>query len=226
MRPSRCDRPSTAVSPPRPALRHGPLTGAHRPGSRCPSQPLCPGREFSPFRVLFAAYARESRCPRRASVRMKGGAGRGRDEATTRSAGRAARRRRHGTPGRGGLRRPRDQGGAALVGRARCRRLDGGSRGLDAAPGAADGPGRGASSHAVGLTCVITRFTRARRIGTWRSLVAHLTGGQGVAGSNPVVPTSEVAGRRSFPVDGSGLFAVLTASAPDPTNGSFDAICP
>ncbi len=26
-------------------------------------------------------------------------------------------------------------------------------------------------------------------IGTWRSLVAHLTGGQGVAGSNPVVPT-------------------------------------
>src|SRR3954451_10603971 len=25
--------------------------------------------------------------------------------------------------------------------------------------------------------------------GTWRSLVAHLTGGQGVAGSNPVVPT-------------------------------------
>src|SRR5690606_13755281 len=26
--------------------------------------------------------------------------------------------------------------------------------------------------------------------GTWRSLVAHLTGGQGVAGSNPVVPTA------------------------------------
>ena len=26
-------------------------------------------------------------------------------------------------------------------------------------------------------------------IGLWRSLVAHLTGGQGVAGSNPVVPT-------------------------------------
>ena len=25
--------------------------------------------------------------------------------------------------------------------------------------------------------------------GTWRSLVAHLTGGQGVAGSNPAVPT-------------------------------------
>ena len=27
------------------------------------------------------------------------------------------------------------------------------------------------------------------RIGMWRSLVAHLTGGQGVAGSNPVIPT-------------------------------------
>ena len=25
--------------------------------------------------------------------------------------------------------------------------------------------------------------------GLWRSLVAHLTGGQGVAGSNPVSPT-------------------------------------
>ncbi len=30
---------------------------------------------------------------------------------------------------------------------------------------------------------------RSTTIGTWRSLVAHLTGGQGVAGSNPVVPT-------------------------------------
>src|SRR5438876_3618215 len=29
----------------------------------------------------------------------------------------------------------------------------------------------------------------ARADGTWRSLVAHLTGGQGVAGSNPAVPT-------------------------------------
>ena len=27
------------------------------------------------------------------------------------------------------------------------------------------------------------------RVGMWRSLVAHLTGGQGVAGSNPVIPT-------------------------------------
>ena len=29
--------------------------------------------------------------------------------------------------------------------------------------------------------------------GLWRSLVAHLTGGQGVAGSNPVSPTEEPA---------------------------------
>ena len=27
-------------------------------------------------------------------------------------------------------------------------------------------------------------------VGMWRSLVAHLTGGQGVAGSNPVIPTT------------------------------------
>ena len=29
-------------------------------------------------------------------------------------------------------------------------------------------------------------------IGAWRSLVAHLTGGQGVAGSNPVAPTNSL----------------------------------
>jgi hypothetical protein len=28
-------------------------------------------------------------------------------------------------------------------------------------------------------------------VGTWRSLVAHHTGGVGVAGSNPVVPTND-----------------------------------
>ena len=32
-------------------------------------------------------------------------------------------------------------------------------------------------------------FLRNRILGLWRSLVAHLTGGQGVAGSNPVSPT-------------------------------------
>ena len=26
-------------------------------------------------------------------------------------------------------------------------------------------------------------------VGAWRSLVAHLTGGQGVVGSNPIAPT-------------------------------------
>ncbi len=28
--------------------------------------------------------------------------------------------------------------------------------------------------------------------GTWRSPVAHLTGGQGVGGSNPLVPTEAI----------------------------------
>ena len=28
-----------------------------------------------------------------------------------------------------------------------------------------------------------------KQIGTWRSPVAHLTGGQGAGGSNPLVPT-------------------------------------
>src|SRR6187401_2752017 len=42
-------------------------------------------------------------------------------------------------------------------------------------------------------------------IGMWRSLVAHLTGGQGVAGSNPVIPTEksrEPKGSRDFFVRG------------------------
>ena len=32
----------------------------------------------------------------------------------------------------------------------------------------------------------------------WRSLVAHLTGGQGVAGSNPVIPTNKQRANRVF----------------------------
>src|SRR6478609_377062 len=45
--------------------------------------------------------------------------------------------------------------------------------------------------------------------GMWRSLVAHLTGGQGVAGSNPVIPT-----HRPSPVfAGEGLFAFITRIA-------------
>ena len=35
-------------------------------------------------------------------------------------------------------------------------------------------------------------------IGLWRSLVAHLTGGQGVAGSNPVNPTDKAPEGFSF----------------------------
>ena len=38
-----------------------------------------------------------------------------------------------------------------------------------------------------------------RPYGLWRSLVAHLTGGQGVAGSNPVSPTTFVQVRASNP---------------------------
>src|SRR5688572_19616018 len=44
----------------------------------------------------------------------------------------------------------------------------------------------------------------------WRSLVAHLTGGQGVAGSNPVIPTSFTEFFR-FPVG--GLTGVSHATA-------------
>ena len=41
----------------------------------------------------------------------------------------------------------------------------------------------------------------------WRSLVAHLTGGQGVVGSNPAIPTvmSQVRGPHRF--GGAGLLA-------------------
>ncbi len=44
-----------------------------------------------------------------------------------------------------------------------------------------------ATAGSAPLGCVGAREGVA---GTWRSLVAHLTGGQGVAGSNPVVPTN------------------------------------
>ena len=52
--------------------------------------------------------------------------------------------------------------------------------------------------HLNGFMPLISRiypfYWRARvgfgsKNGMWRSLVAHLTGGQGVAGSNPVIPT-------------------------------------
>src|SRR4029079_15716214 len=41
----------------------------------------------------------------------------------------------------------------------------------------------------VGFTRLTS--TTGSHFGVWRSLVAHLTGGQGVAGSNPVSPTEE-----------------------------------
>src|SRR5690349_3089416 len=37
----------------------------------------------------------------------------------------------------------------------------------------------------------VSTLPRGGSHGLWRSLVAHLTGGQGVAGSNPVSPTTE-----------------------------------
>jgi hypothetical protein len=49
----------------------------------------------------------------------------------------------------------------------------------------------------------------------WRSLVAHLTGGQGAAGSNPVIPTGtkqQVRGR--FGEIRDGLFRVLSRPHP------------
>ena len=49
----------------------------------------------------------------------------------------------------------------------------------------------------VGFTRLTS--TTGSHFGLWRSLVAHLTGGQGVAGSNPVSPTEETAGQRPFP---------------------------
>ena len=41
------------------------------------------------------------------------------------------------------------------------------------------------------LQCEPTTSIMFSRFGWWRSLVAHLTGGQGVAGSNPVHPTRQ-----------------------------------
>src|SRR5664280_207324 len=41
--------------------------------------------------------------------------------------------------------------------------------------------------------------------GMWRSLVAHLTGGQGVAGSNPVIPTVKEQVRGLFRFGGAAL---------------------
>jgi hypothetical protein len=55
----------------------------------------------------------------------------------------------------------------------------------------------------------------------WRSLVAHLTGGQGVAGSNPVIPTHIAAGQRPFAGSVSGLFRGRTLVTLPPHGGLF-----
>ena len=63
-------------------------------------------------------------------------------------------------------------------------------------PGAEDAGGRSGDLGLAQLEQVRGRVNQnwmscrlLRGNGTWRSLVAHLTGGQGVAGSNPAVPT-------------------------------------
>src|SRR5665811_664176 len=51
--------------------------------------------------------------------------------------------------------------------------------------------------------------------GMWRSLVAHLTGGQGVAGSNPVIPTVLVRVRGPFRF-GDATLELFGRSSPGP----------
>src|ERR1700722_7526260 len=48
--------------------------------------------------------------------------------------------------------------------------------------------------------------------GLWRSLVAHLTGGQVVAGSNPVSPTKGHAGQSAFAAIASRRWPVCSAT--------------
>ena len=52
------------------------------------------------------------------------------------------------------------------------------------------GQAGGTSLHQIGGLAV--RLSPAPGLtGAWRSLVAHLTGGQGVGGSNPLAPTND-----------------------------------
>ena len=77
----------------------------------------------------------------------------------------------------------------ALAGFAFCRR-GGTPRNAPAVtyPSCERARGRGPARARGPAPCAIV-IGSARADGTWRSLVAHLTGGQGVAGSNPAVPT-------------------------------------
>lgn len=75
--------------------------------------------------------------------------------------------------------------------RSRFRCGSGRSASADLCRGHPDSVGR----RAVGYDCQALPATGGRCHGLWRSLVAHLTGGQGVAGSNPVSPTEVYAGQ-------------------------------
>ena len=57
--------------------------------------------------------------------------------------------------------------------------------------------------------------------GMWRSLVAHLTGGQGVAGSNPVIPTLGL-----FEVVGQFAVSVAGPSCVPPSNCIYKRVEP
>ena len=64
-----------------------------------------------------------------------------------------------------------------------------------------------------------------RRTGMWRSLVAHLTGGQGVAGSNPVIPTKALVRgnfHRGFVVSGRGHWLVHWLDRLEPSAAEVD----
>ena len=61
----------------------------------------------------------------------------------------------------------------------------------EASPRAADSPGWQQLTSRAPLR-------HEPQYGSWRSLAAHLTGGQGVAGSNPAVPTITWQVRRGF----------------------------
>ena len=76
--------------------------------------------------------------------------------------------------------------------RSRFRCGSGRSASADLCRGHPDSVGR----RAVGYDCQALPATGGHCHGLWRSLVAHLTGGQGVAGSNPVSPTDVYAGQR------------------------------
>src|SRR5215475_12994189 len=68
----------------------------------------------------------------------------------------------------------------------------------DLAAGLVRGAAAGHEVHGEPPPCAMV-VASAWADGTWRSLVAHLTGGQGVAGSNPAVPTGSPLFSKTFP---------------------------